>query len=85
MRVWDTTTSSAVRSSCCVGMTSVLGAPVDMKCYESLLFVAAGSYVSIIDLRTMQRVITAAIGQHEVYSFDILPSKSLICTGGDGK
>ncbi|KAJ9683617.1 hypothetical protein PVL29_019263 [Vitis rotundifolia] len=85
VRVWDTTTSSAVRSSCCVGMTSVLGAPVDMKCYESLLFVAAGSSVSTIDLRTMQRVITAAIGQHEVYSFDILPSKSLICTGGDGK
>lgn len=67
-------------------MTSVLGSPVDMKCHESLLYVAAGSSVATIDLRTMQRVVTAAVAQCEVlYSFDILPSKSLICTGGDGK
>lgn len=66
-------------------MTSVLGAPVDMKCYDSILYVAAGSSVVMIDLRTMQRVITATTGQHEVYSFDILASKSLICTGGDDK
>ena len=85
MRVWDTTASSAVRSSCCVGMTSVLSTPVGMKCDESLLYVAAGSSVATIDLRTMQRVITAAIGQHKVYLFDILPSKSLICTGGYDK
>ena len=64
MRVWDTTTSSAVRSSCCVRKTSVID--------ESLLYVAAGSSVATIDLRTMQRVITTAIGQHEVYSFDIV-------------
>ena len=57
MRVWDTTTSSAVRSSCCVGMTSVLSTPVGMKCDESLLYVAAGSSVATIDLRTMQSVL----------------------------
>ena len=54
-----------IHSPCCVGMTSVLDAPVDMKCYESLLFVAAGSYVSIIDLRTMQRVITTSCGTED--------------------
>ncbi|KAJ0099924.1 hypothetical protein Patl1_22139 [Pistacia atlantica] len=85
VRVWDTSTSSAVRSSCCVGMTSVTGTPVDMKCHESLLYVAAGSSVVMIDLRTMQKVITAAIDQPKLYSFSILPSKSLICTGGIGK
>lgn len=37
VRVWDTTTSSDIRSPCRVGMTSVRGALVDMKCYESLL------------------------------------------------
>ncbi|KAI9153178.1 hypothetical protein LWI28_007239 [Acer negundo] len=85
VRVWDTSTSSAVCSSCCVGMTSVTGAPVDMRCHESLLYVAAGSSVIAIDLRTMKKVITAAIHQPKLYSFAIVPSKSLICTGGVGK
>ncbi|XP_007032462.2 PREDICTED: probable E3 ubiquitin ligase complex SCF subunit sconB [Theobroma cacao] len=85
VRVWDTTTSSAIRSSCCVGMTSVAGAPVDMKCHEALLYVAAGSSVVIVDLRTLQRVHTVAIYQPRLYSFAIMPSKSLICTGGFGK
>lgn len=85
VRVWDTATSSSVRSSCCVGMTSVSGAPVNMKCHESLLYVAAGSSVTAVDLRTMQRVITASVHQPKLYSFDVVPSKSLICTGGDGR
>lgn len=85
MRVWDTNTSSAERLSCCVGMTSVPGAPVNMKCYESMLYVAAGSSVITIDLRTMQKVVTAAIYQPKLYSFEIMPSKSLICTGGNGR
>uniref|UniRef100_F6HRC2 Enolpyruvate transferase domain-containing protein n=1 Tax=Vitis vinifera TaxID=29760 RepID=F6HRC2_VITVI len=46
-------------------MSSVLDAPVDMKCYESLLFVAAGSSVSTIDLRTMQRVMTTSCGTED--------------------
>ncbi|KAF7112737.1 hypothetical protein RHSIM_RhsimUnG0199700 [Rhododendron simsii] len=83
VRVWDTTTaSSAVRSSCCVGVTSVLGAPVGMKCHESLVYVATGSSVVAIDLRTMQKVFTAAIRRGELFSFEALPSKSLICAGG---
>lgn len=85
VRVWDTTTSSAVRSSCCVGMTSVPGTPVDVKCCESLLYVAAGSSVVAIDLRTMQKVITVAIYQPKLCSFAIVPSKPLICTGGIDK
>lgn len=86
VRVWDTTTAtSAVRSSCCVGMISVPGSPVNMKCHESLLYVAAGSSVIAIDLRTMRKVLTAANCQPKLYSFEILPSKSLICTGGSGR
>ncbi|XVF58207.1 hypothetical protein PTKIN_Ptkin07bG0045400 [Pterospermum kingtungense] len=85
VRVWDTTTSSTIRSSCCVGMTSVPGAPVDMKCHEALLYVAAGSSVVVVDLRTMQKVNTAAIYQPKLYSFAIMPSKSLVSTGGFGK
>ncbi|XVE83843.1 hypothetical protein DITRI_Ditri16bG0120200 [Diplodiscus trichospermus] len=85
LRVWDTTTSSAIRSSCCVGMTSVAGAPVDMKCDEALLYVAAGSSVVVVDLRTMQKVNATAICQPRLYSFAIMPSKSLVCTGGFGK
>ncbi|XP_047162075.1 mitochondrial division protein 1-like [Vigna umbellata] len=87
VRVWDTATatSSAVRASCCVGMTSVPGTPVNMKCHESLLYVAAGSSVTAVDLRTMQKVVTAAIHQPKLCSFDAVPSKYLICTGGDGR
>ncbi|KAE9590377.1 hypothetical protein Lal_00028131 [Lupinus albus] len=84
VRVWDTT-SSAARSSCCVGTTSVPGAPIDMKCHESLLYVASGSSVTAIDLRTMQKVITTTVHRRKLYSFDIFPSKSLICTGSDGR
>ncbi|KAI6700582.1 hypothetical protein NL676_014906 [Syzygium grande] len=47
IRVWDANASSAVRSSCCVGMASVSGAPVNMKCHESLLYVAAGSVLPL--------------------------------------
>ena len=68
-----------------MGRTSVPGSPVNMKCHESLLYVAAGSSVTAVDLRTMERVITAAVHQPKLYSFDIVPSKSLICTGGDGR
>ncbi|CAL5325102.1 unnamed protein product [Camellia sinensis] len=82
VRVWDTTASSAVRSSCCVGVTSVPGAPVGLKCHESLVYVAASSSVVAIDLRTMQKVFTTAFCQQELHSFEIMPSKSLICTGG---
>lgn len=85
VRVWDTIASSAVRSSCCVGVTSVPGAPVGMKCHESLVYVAAGSSVVAIDLRSMQKVFTAAIHQGELYSFKALPSKSLICAGGSDR
>lgn len=85
IRVWDANASSAVRSSCCVGMASVSGAPVDMKCHESLLYVAAGYRVAIIDLRTMQIVSTAGTSQTGLYSFEIIPSKLLICTGETGR
>ncbi|EEF45018.1 conserved hypothetical protein [Ricinus communis] len=65
-------------------MTALPGTPMDIKCH-SLLYVASGASVVTVDLRTMQKVITAAIYLPKLYSFGFLPSKSLICTGGDGK
>ncbi|XP_010256532.1 PREDICTED: probable E3 ubiquitin ligase complex SCF subunit sconB [Nelumbo nucifera] len=85
VRVWDTTVSSAAHSSCCVGMTSVAGAPVGIKCYESLCYIAAGAFVTAIDLRTMRKVFTAAVHRPKLYSFEMLPSKYMICTGGNYK
>uniref|UniRef100_A0A1D1YXI1 F-box/WD repeat-containing protein sel-10 n=1 Tax=Anthurium amnicola TaxID=1678845 RepID=A0A1D1YXI1_9ARAE len=88
IRVWDAshaTVSSASRSSSCVGMTSVCGQPVDMTCHENLCYIAAGSSVTAIDLRTMRKVSTAASHLPKLYSFAMLASKSIICTGGNEK
>ncbi|XP_021762285.1 probable E3 ubiquitin ligase complex SCF subunit sconB [Chenopodium quinoa] len=85
IRVWDSTLASASRTSSCVGMTSVLGTPVGIKCFESMVYVAAGNSVQAIDLRTMKKAFTAAVCQPEFYSFEMLPSRSLICTGGKNK
>lgn len=82
--MWDTNASSFARSSCCVGMTSTLGAPIDMKCNEHLVYVAAGSSVTAIDLRTMQKVVIAAVDA-KLYSFQARPSKSLFCIGSHGR
>ncbi|KAJ8567050.1 hypothetical protein K7X08_019258 [Anisodus acutangulus] len=76
--VWDTATSSAVRSSCCVGKSTVPGAPKAMKCHESLIYTVAGSSVVAIDIRTMCQVFKVN-HQEELYSFQLLPEKSLIC------
>ncbi|KAI3973545.1 hypothetical protein MKW92_045857 [Papaver armeniacum] len=81
VRVWDT---NATQSGC-VGMTSMVGLPIDMKCHESLCYVAAGSTVTTIDLRTMRKVFTAAVHRPKFCSFQMLPSKFLVCTGGDEK
>ncbi|XP_059294009.1 uncharacterized protein LOC132047119 isoform X2 [Lycium ferocissimum] len=78
--VWDTATSSAVRSSCCVGKSTLPGAPKAMKCHESLIYAAAGSSVVAIDIRTMRQVFKVN-HQEELHSFQMLPEKSLICTG----
>ncbi|XP_056698063.1 uncharacterized protein [Spinacia oleracea] len=85
IRVWDSTQASASRASSCVGMASVAGTPVGIKCFESMLYVAAGYSVQAIDSRTMKKAFTAAVCHPELYSFEILPSRSLICTGGKNK
>ena len=58
------------------------GAPIGMKCHESLLFIAAGCSVVTVDMRTMQKVMTAASCEPKLFSAAVLPSKSLICAGG---
>ncbi|KAJ8546075.1 hypothetical protein K7X08_018658 [Anisodus acutangulus] len=72
--VWDTATS------CCVGKSTVPGAPKAMKCHESLIYTAAGSSVVAIDIRTMCQVFKVN-HQEELHSFQLLPEKSLICIG----
>ncbi|KAK4417690.1 hypothetical protein Salat_2181700 [Sesamum alatum] len=85
VKVWDTTSaSSSIRSLCCVGMTSIPLSPVGMKCHEKLVYVAAGTSVIAIDLRTMHRVFTL-VQQAQIHSFEFLPSKFLLCTGGTGR
>jgi len=83
--VWDSTLASASRTSACVGMASVPGAPVGIKCFESMLYIAAGSSVHAIDLRTMKKSFTAAVCRPHLYSFEILPSRSLVCAGGSNR
>ncbi|KAL2898592.1 putative E3 ubiquitin ligase complex SCF subunit sconB [Bienertia sinuspersici] len=86
IRVWDSTLASASsRKSSCVGSTSVLGTPVGIKCFESMLYVAAGHSVQAIDLRTMKAAFTAAVCPPELHTFDMLSSRSLICTGGKNR
>ncbi|RRT46658.1 hypothetical protein BHE74_00054805, partial [Ensete ventricosum] len=85
VRVWDTSASSSSCLSSCVGMTSVSGSPVALKCYDTLCYVAAGASVTAIDLRTMQKAFTVALHGPKLYSFEMLPSKWLICSGGQDK
>ncbi|KAG6501229.1 uncharacterized protein LOC121997767 [Zingiber officinale] len=84
VRVWDTSASSSNLSSC-VGMTSVTGQPIAMQCHDTLCYIAGGAFVTAIDLRTMQRAFTAAVHAPKMYSFQMLPSKWLMCTGGKDK
>ncbi|KAK9107738.1 hypothetical protein Syun_023749 [Stephania yunnanensis] len=86
IKVWDTAASSSACSSRCVGDASVNGPPLGIKCFESLCYVATGTAITAIDLRTMEKVFSAAAAcQSQFYSFDVLPSKSLVCTGGRDK
>ncbi|XP_038985544.1 LOW QUALITY PROTEIN: uncharacterized WD repeat-containing protein alr2800-like [Phoenix dactylifera] len=85
VRVWDTSASSSSSSSACVGMTCVSGPPVAMKCHGALCYIAAGSLVTAIDLRTMRKAFTAAIHAPKLYSFEMLPAKWLLCTGGEDR
>lgn len=47
---------------------------------QSLIYVAAGSSVVAIDIRTMRQVFKVN-HQEELHSFQMLSEKSLICTG----
>ncbi|KAI3793982.1 hypothetical protein L1987_36606 [Smallanthus sonchifolius] len=82
VRVWDASISSSDRNSSCVGMTSVPGVPVGMKCHDSLLYIASGSSIGAVDLRTMKPAFRTSTNQGKLYSFDIMHSKFLACTGG---
>ncbi|CAN6702562.1 unnamed protein product [Malus baccata var. baccata] len=82
--VWDTEAALLVGSSFAGGATSVLGYPIGIKCHEHLAYVAAGSSVVAIDLRTMQKVVIAA-ADAILYSFQAMPSKSLFCVGSNGR
>ncbi|GJS48514.1 F-box domain, cyclin-like protein [Tanacetum coccineum] len=82
VRVWDASVSSSDRNSSCVGTTSVPGVPVGIKCHDSLIYIAAGSTIEAVDLRTMTTAFRTLTNQGKLYSFDLMPSKFLACTGG---
>lgn len=77
--------ASSSGSSSCVGMVGFPGTPAGMECHETLCYVAAGSSVTAIDIRTMQKVCTVAVHPPKIHSFKMLPSKWLMCTGGEEK
>ncbi|KAK9107740.1 hypothetical protein Syun_023751 [Stephania yunnanensis] len=82
IKVWDTAASSSAYSSSCVGKFCFRNSlPLGVKCFESLCYVAAGTSITAIDLRTMQKAFCALACQ-PLYSFEVLPAKSLVCTGG---
>ncbi|XP_076939418.1 uncharacterized protein LOC143608125 [Bidens hawaiensis] len=85
VRVWDASISSSDRTSSCVGMTSVPGVPVGMKCHDSLIYIASGSSVGAVDLRSMKTAFRTSTNLGKLYSFDIMPSKYLACAGGFGR
>nr|CAB3471925.1 unnamed protein product [Digitaria exilis] len=86
IKVWDTVAPSSGSSSC-VGSTHVNSSspPIAMKCHESLCYMAAGSEVTMVDLRTMKKASVLALDNHRILSCEMLPSEWLICTGTKDK
>lgn len=86
VKVWDTVAPSTGSSSC-VGSTHLnsSGPPIAMKCHGSLCYIAAGSEVTAIDLRTMKKASVLAVRNHRILSCEMLPSEWLICTGTNDK
>eukprot|EP00252_Welwitschia_mirabilis_P024944 TRINITY_DN7621_c0_g1_i3.p1 TRINITY_DN7621_c0_g1~~TRINITY_DN7621_c0_g1_i3.p1 ORF type:complete len:391 (-),score=53.53 TRINITY_DN7621_c0_g1_i3:394-1566(-) len=81
IRVWDTNTSGLSGSSGCVGMTRVQGLPVGLKCIGPLCYIASSAAVVAIDLRSMKTVASVSPHKNDLLAFDILASRSIICTG----
>ncbi|CAO2181185.1 unnamed protein product [Urochloa humidicola] len=82
VKVWDTVAPSSGSSSC-VGSAHINSSspPIAMKCHESLCYIATGSEVTAIDLRTMKKASVLALEDHKILSCQMLPSEWLICTG----
>ncbi|KAJ1282230.1 hypothetical protein BS78_03G035600 [Paspalum vaginatum] len=82
VKVWDTVAPSSGSSSC-VGSTHLnsSGPPIAVKCHESLCYIATGSEVTAIDLRTMKKASVLALNDRRILSCEMLPSEWLICTG----
>ncbi|RLM91880.1 pleiotropic regulator 1-like [Panicum miliaceum] len=86
VKIWDTVAPSSGSLSC-VGSThsNSSGPPIAMKCHESLCYMATGSEVTAIDLRTMKKASVLALHNHRILSCEMLPSEWLICTGTKDK
>lgn len=86
VKVWDTVAPSSGSSSC-VGSIHINSSsqPIAMKCHESVCYMATGSEVSAIDLRTMKKASLLASYNHRIFSCEMLPSEWLICTGMEDK
>ncbi|XBI25494.1 hypothetical protein VPH35_050422 [Triticum aestivum] len=83
VKVWDTMAPPSSVSSSCVGGAHLnsSGPPIAIKCYESLCYIAAGSEVTAIDLRTMKKASVLELRNQRILSCEMLPSEWLICTG----
>ncbi|KAI5076105.1 hypothetical protein GOP47_0008170 [Adiantum capillus-veneris] len=82
LRVWDVTSTS---TGALVGSIKRPGIPVGLACKGSMCFVAGGSSLMLVDIRSMLNITT--IGAHEcgILNFCMPASGNLVCTGGAEK
>lgn len=80
-------TPSAAGIGTCVGTTKGTfdGMTVGLKSVGSVCYVAGGTTVKAIDLRTMCTVATISSHEPGVLTFAVNPSGTSICTGGIDK
>ncbi|MCO5564746.1 hypothetical protein L7F22_018414 [Adiantum nelumboides] len=82
LRVWDVTSTS---TGALVGSMKGPRVPVGLACKESICYVAGGSTLILVDLRSMLTITT--IGAHNcgILDFSMPVSGNVVCTGGAEK
>lgn len=83
LRIWDVTSASG--PGALVGSTKGPGVPVGLVCKESMCYVAGGSNLMLLDLRSMQTIATIAAHKCGILNFSTPVSGEAVCTGGAEK
>lgn len=80
LRVWDVT--SLTYAGALVGSIKGPGVPVGLVCKESMCYVAGGSTLMSVDLRSMQTITTIEAHKCGILNFSMPASGNGVCTGG---